>query len=134
MFQNINNVRFWQHVEKNWWVGLNKIYHYILFGLTLVLFLPHKKTIVLEKIPVEPAAHMMFLWETLIIPTTGYLYLWIFFQNVCLYTTNVPGAFGGQRRVPDPLKLELYMVVCLHIGSENGTKVFWKNNWFYIYI
>lgn len=33
----------------------------------------------------------MFLWETLIIPTMGCIYLWIFFLNVYLYTTSLPG-------------------------------------------
>lgn len=53
---------------------------------------------------------MMFLWEALIIPTMGCVYLWIFFLNVYLYPTSVPGAFGGQKRVSAHLKPEFQMV------------------------
>ena len=33
--------------------------------------------------------------------------LWVFCLNVCLCITLVPGAHRGQKRVLDPLKLEL---------------------------
>jgi hypothetical protein len=37
----------------------------------------------------------------------------------CLYTTSMPGAREGQKRVLDPLGLQLQMVVSHHEGMEN---------------
>ena len=35
-------------------------------------------------------------------------------------------AFGGQKRVLDPLELELQMVVSHHVGARNQTQVLCK--------
>ena len=44
-----------------------------------------------------------------------------FFLQVCLRTMCVPGACGGQKRVSDPLELELQKVVSHRVGAGNGT-------------
>lgn len=36
---------------------------------------------------------------------------WMFSPDVCLCTTCMPGACEDQKRVPDPLELELQMFV-----------------------
>jgi hypothetical protein len=38
--------------------------------------------------------------------------------HVCLCTTCVPGVYGHQKRVLDPLILELQMVVECHVVAE----------------
>lgn len=35
---------------------------------------------------------------------------------VSMYTASVPGAPGGQKKALDPLRLELQMVACCHVG------------------
>ena len=37
----------------------------------------------------------------------------------CLYTTSMSGAREGQKRVLDPLGLQLQMVVSHHEGTDN---------------
>lgn len=39
----------------------------------------------------------------------------------------MPGAYRGQKRGQDALKLEIKMVVTYHMGSENETQVLYKN-------
>jgi hypothetical protein len=40
---------------------------------------------------------------------------------------HMPGAVGGQKRLSDPLELELWMVVKLCVGASNQTQVLWEN-------
>lgn len=37
----------------------------------------------------------------------------------CMYTTCMPGARGGQKRMSDPLELELQMVESHHVVLGN---------------
>lgn len=39
-----------------------------------------------------------------------FYFMFIFSLRICLCTTCVPGALGDQKKVLDPLKLELQMV------------------------
>jgi hypothetical protein len=41
--------------------------------------------------------------------------VWVFCLHICLCTVCVPGAHGSQRRVSDPLELELQFVVSCHV-------------------
>lgn len=44
---------------------------------------------------------------------------------VCMYLVHVPGTYRGQRRVLDPLKLELCVVVVVvncRVCARNGTQ------------
>lgn len=41
----------------------------------------------------------------------------VFGLHVCLYTAHVSGAHGGQKRIVNPLELELQMVVSCHMGA-----------------
>lgn len=41
------------------------------------------------------------------------------YSRVCVYTMCVSDACGDQMRVLVPLKLELWMIVSIHLGSEN---------------
>lgn len=41
----------------------------------------------------------------------------VFCLHVCICTTCVPGASSGQKRVSDPVELELQMLVSYHVGS-----------------
>lgn len=45
---------------------------------------------------------------------------------VCMYVCISPGDSRGQKRPPDPLGLELLMVVSLHEGAGNRALVLWK--------
>lgn len=49
--------------------------------------------------------------------------VWVFWLCVHLYTTCMPIALGGQKRVWDALDLELWMVMNLHVilGIEPGS-------------
>jgi hypothetical protein len=49
--------------------------------------------------------------------------VWVVYVYVCLCTMCVPGAHGGQKRAPDPLDLELEMVVMHHVvlGIKPGS-------------
>ena len=38
------------------------------------------------------------------------------------------GALGYQKKVPDPLKLELWMVVAYYVGAGNQIQVLCKSN------
>jgi hypothetical protein len=40
----------------------------------------------------------------------------------------VPGAYGGQKRVSDPLKLGLQIVVSSFVSMGNQTCTLWKNS------
>jgi hypothetical protein len=46
---------------------------------------------------------------------------------VCLYIT-LCSAWGDQKRVSYPLRLELEMVQSCHVGAENWTQVLWKSS------
>ena len=43
--------------------------------------------------------------------------------HICLCTSCVFGACGGQKRALDALELELQMVVSHHMGAGNQTQV-----------
>jgi hypothetical protein len=36
-----------------------------------------------------------------------FLYVWVFYLHVCLYTMSMPGTCGGQKRALTSLELEL---------------------------
>lgn len=45
----------------------------------------------------------------------------------CVYTTFKLGASRSQKRVSDPLELELDRVVSRCVGAANQTQVLWRN-------
>ena len=53
------------------------------------------------------------------------MYVWAFCLHVCLCTTYMPGAYGVQKRVLDPLELELQTVVSHHVDA--GKFLLWKS-------
>ena len=50
---------------------------------------------------------------------TSKYYVYECFACMHMYTACVPGIHGGPKRVMDPLKLELQMVVSCHSDAEN---------------
>lgn len=48
--------------------------------------------------------------------------------HVCIHTVGVPGALGEQRRVSDPVELELQMVGNCYLGAENQTQLLCRGN------
>lgn len=66
-------------------------------------------------------------WYAISLPPFLYCYfilcVWLFYLHICLCTTSVPGVFGDQNRILDPLILELYKVVscqpCLWVRVLN---------------
>lgn len=48
-------------------------------------------------------------------------------QHVCLCTLYVSSVLGDLRRILDPLKWELWMVVSCHMGARNRTEVLWSS-------
>lgn len=48
--------------------------------------------------------------------------MYVFCLPVCLCTTHVPGAQESQKRILDPLVLELWMVVSPHVGAGYQTE------------
>jgi hypothetical protein len=50
-------------------------------------------------------------------------YLLLLYVHVCRYTMCVPGAHRGQKRVLDPLALELEMVVNCHVSARSWIRV-----------
>lgn len=48
--------------------------------------------------------------------------------SVCLCTVLVPGAQEGQKRVSDPLELDLQKVVNHHVSAGKQTWVLWKSS------
>jgi hypothetical protein len=47
---------------------------------------------------------------------------------LCMCTVCVPATFRGQKRAPDVLQLELWMVVGCQGGAKNQTRILWKSN------
>jgi hypothetical protein len=47
---------------------------------------------------------------------------------VCIHTTCMSGACGGQKQKPGPLEMELQMIVSHHVGARNQTWVLSKSN------
>lgn len=43
------------------------------------------------------------------------------FLQACVCTTHVISVCGDQKRAPDPLEVELYMVLSYHVGAGNQT-------------
>ena len=54
------------------------------------------------------------------------LYVWLFCLIICGYTSCMPGALGSQKRVSDPLELELQMVVGIESGSSGRAVIAFK--------
>lgn len=54
----------------------------------------------------------------------------MFSLYICMYTTCVPGVNGGQKRVPDSLKLEIRMIMSHQWGS--GETNMFSGIWIYI--
>ena len=69
-------------------------------------------------------------WEFLGVGLNFILFLcaWIFCSYDYLCTIFVSGAHRSLKRKPDPLELELKMLVSCHVGSGNWTWVLWKSN------
>lgn len=57
-----------------------------------------------------------------------YLCVRVFYLNICVHTTCIPTATGGQMRAPDTLELESQMVVTHHMGAGNRNQVFCKSS------
>lgn len=55
------------------------------------------------------------------------IFLWVLCLRACLYHT-VPDATRGQKRMPDPLGLELQAVVNLNEGAGNWSWVLSKSD------
>lgn len=56
------------------------------------------------------------------------LYVCVLCLHACLCIPYMPDARRDQKRSLYPLKLELQMVVCLHAGARNQTRVLWKSS------
>jgi hypothetical protein len=41
--------------------------------------------------------------------------------HICMCTVYVPGTLRDQKKVSDPLKLKLQMVICQYVGAGNQT-------------
>lgn len=48
--------------------------------------------------------------------------------HICMGTIGIPGGSGGQKKAPDPLKLELWMIVSHHVDAGNQTWVLCMSN------
>lgn len=55
------------------------------------------------------------------------LHVWSFYLHLCMFTTCVLGACGGQERVSDALELQLQTVLTHHVGTANCTLVVCKS-------
>lgn len=56
--------------------------------------------------------------EYFLTPIVNKIFLWVLYLHACLYHT-VPVASRGQKKMPDPLRLELQAVVNLNKGAWN---------------
>jgi hypothetical protein len=52
----------------------------------------------------------------------------VFCLGVCLLCVCMPGALGGQKRLPHPPELHLQTFVSHHVGAGNWTQVLWKSS------
>lgn len=48
--------------------------------------------------------------------------------HICMGTIGIPGGSGGQKKAPDPLKLELWMIVSHHVDAGNQSWVLCKTS------
>lgn len=85
---------------------------------------------------------MLLLYPPFFSLPSLYFYLFLFFKiidfviicvcmcnlHVYMCTTYVSSTLRGQKRVLDPLKMELHIAVSHHLGSGNQTFVFCKSN------
>lgn len=55
-----------------------------------------------------------------------FIFIYVFCLQLCIM--YVSGVHGGQRRVLDPLELELWTVVTHYVGTENWTQVLWRTS------
>lgn len=62
-----------------------------------------------------------------------YLYVLSCCAYVSLCTTCLPGAYAGQKRALDSLRLELQTIVSWHVDAGIWTLVLWKNISIHIY-
>lgn len=49
----------------------------------------------------------------------------MFCLHICMYTTSIPGTYGGHKRVSHPLEMELQLIVSHYVEDGNGTQVLW---------
>ena len=61
---------------------------------------------------------------------SGFLCM-LFFLNIYLCTTSVPGIFRDQKWALDHQELDLQTSVSHHLGAGNKTLVLWKNRQYY---
>lgn len=54
--------------------------------------------------------------------------MWTLYLSACMCTMYITGTQGSQKRILDPLKLELWMVVNHFVGSENWIWVLCRGN------
>jgi hypothetical protein len=52
----------------------------------------------------------------------------MFCLHVCLSTSYLSSASGGQKRIPDSIELESQPVVSCNVGAGNWTQVLWKSS------
>lgn len=60
-------------------------------------------------------------------PLKFIIYICFICMYVCMCIMCMPGAWGGQKRVSDPLWPLLHMVVSHHVGADNWTRVLCKS-------
>lgn len=53
--------------------------------------------------------------------------VWMFHLHVCMSVFHVPATLGGQKRLSEPLGLELGIAIIHCVGGVNQTCVLWKN-------
>lgn len=56
------------------------------------------------------------------------LCVWDFVHMHVLYTMYVPGIHRDQKKMQDPLELELQVIMGHLVGAENWREVLWKKN------
>jgi hypothetical protein len=72
--------------------------------------------------PPASASRVLGLKACATTPGCFYLCIGVFCLHVCMCTMCMPGACD-QKKVPDPLELELWMVVSHHLSSGNKPRL-----------
>lgn len=49
-------------------------------------------------------------------------------MDVCLYTTNMPDTYGGEKRALCPVEQQLQLGANCQAGAGDQTRVFWKSS------
>lgn len=60
------------------------------------------------------------------------LWVLVFCLVICLWITCIH-CIQSQKKLSDPLELELWVVASSHVGARNWTQVLWKLTCFYFY-